>query len=429
MEIAVTILGIGLLVFLGHMFTAFFGKTKIPDVLLLLLIGLCLGPLLGTISPDQLGVVGPIFATITLIVILFQGGIDLKLNVLRQALKCGSLLTVVNFVVTLIVTAVAIIWLTDITPGMALMLGAIVGGTSSAVVIPLVSRLKITDSSKIVLMLESALSDVLCIVVAITFLESQKLGEINYALIGGKILGSFLLAAILGAIGALGWSVFLNQIREIQNSMFTTPAFVFILYGIVEMLGYSGAIAALAFGITIGNIEYLRVPMLWRYMKIYPIALNQTEKSFFSELVFLLKTFFFIYIGISIQLTNPEWILIGLLLTVIIFVIRIPSVMLSVSKATPVQDAAMMAVMVPKGLAAAVLASMPLQLGLPGGDMVQGVTYSIIVFSIVLNSILIFLLERTPVSMVYNAMFFMFGRANNSAVPDSTDPVTPVKNV
>jgi potassium/hydrogen antiporter len=51
--------------------------------------------------------------------------------------------------------------------------------------------------------------------------------------------------------------------------------------------------------------------------------------------------------------------------------------------------------MSPKGLAAVVLASMPVHRGLPGGRILQSTTYSVVFISIVLTSILSFLIERT----------------------------------
>ncbi len=64
-----------------------------------------------------------------------------------------------------------------------------------------------------------------------------------------------------------------------------------------------------------------------------------------------------------------------------------------------------MAAMAPKGLAAAVLASIPLQQGLQGGDLIQNSTYAVVLFSIVVNSILIFLQDKTFVGRAYRAIF------------------------
>jgi len=65
--------------------------------------------------------------------------------------------------------------------------------------------------------------------------------------------------------------------------------------------------------------------------------------------------------------------------------------------------------MVPKGLAAAVLASIPLREGIAGGDIIQNVTYAVVLFSIVLTSLLTFLLTGTRLSKVYEWIFRGFG--------------------
>jgi potassium/hydrogen antiporter len=82
-SIAVTVVGVGLLVFLAHVFAEVFSRKRVPDVLLLIIIGLAIGPLLGIVTPDHLGLVGPVFTTITLVTILFEGGTELKYDTLR----------------------------------------------------------------------------------------------------------------------------------------------------------------------------------------------------------------------------------------------------------------------------------------------------------------------------------------------------------
>ena len=84
---AVTILAIGLLVFAGHFLTGLFERTKIPDVLILMLAGIVLGPVLHVVTPEDFGQVGPVFTTLALIVILFEGGIHLSMRELGSAAK------------------------------------------------------------------------------------------------------------------------------------------------------------------------------------------------------------------------------------------------------------------------------------------------------------------------------------------------------
>jgi hypothetical protein len=58
--------------------------------------------------------------------------------------------------------------------------------------------------------------------------------------------------------------------------------------------------------------------------------------------------------------------------------------------------------MVPKGLAAVVLASIPLQQGVIGGELIKNITYGVVLISIVITSLLVFLIEKTRLSDLYS---------------------------
>jgi cell volume regulation protein A len=391
---------VGILVFLAHLFTGIFSRTRIPDVILLIIIGVCVGPVLGLASPPLFGAVGPVFTTVTLIIILFEGGIALKLNMLRSALGSALTLAPLSFFSTMLVVAGLAILLTDLETLPAFILGAIVGSTSEAVVIPLVRQLMIREETRTLLSVESSVNDVLSIVITVSLVQAYTLGEFNIATVTGNLIASFLVALVFGIAGALIWSILLNRIHAIKNALFTTPAFVFVIFGIVETMGFSGAIAALSFGVTIGNVETIRFPFFKTLTVKEPVGLNEMEKVFFSEVAFLLKTFFFIYLGISLEMISSWFIIVGLVLTIVAFIIRIPAVKL-VSKSMAIKDASVMAIMVPKGLAAVVLASIPIQQGITGGEIIKNVTYGVVLFSIVFTSFLVILLEKTRLTDLY----------------------------
>jgi len=405
MDVAQLVIFIGLLIFVSHLFSGIFERKGIPDVLMLMLIGIIIGPLLHLITPESFGIVTGIFTTITLVFILFQGGLDLRFETMRSALRGMSLITSINFAATTLVVGLIAWLLIDLEPIPAFTLGAILGGTSSAVVIPLVKQLKLQESAKTILVLESALSDVLCIVFVLALIQAYTSDGIKIGTIIGNIISSFTLASLLGMVSAILWSVLLSRVRTINNSMFTTPAFVFVIYGIAESLGFSGAIAALAFGITLANIDRFRIKVIQKIVHSGLNTFNDTEKQFFSEIVFLLKTFFFVFIGISIQFTNGWALLFGFFITVVIYLLRIPVVKFSIYEPLPTIDLTIMSTMVPKGLAAAVLANLPVQYNLPGGEMIRDLTYSVILTSIILTSILIPVLGKVPsVSAFYGSI-------------------------
>nr|WP_321353312.1 cation:proton antiporter [uncultured Methanoregula sp.] len=411
MDAAVTVLFLGLLIFLGNILSRFFTLTKIPDVLFLIAIGILVGPFLGLVAPSAFGVVGPLFTMVTLAIILFEGGLHITIETLKKSITGTTAITVANFVVITVICIVIMTCWAGFSIIEACMLGAILGGTSSAVVIPFTNYLNIKNDTKAILALESAISDVLCIVVLLALLDVVKFQEFNIGHLAGNLLSSFLIAIIIGVVAGIWWSSVYHKLASIK-SIFITPAFVFIVFGFVSLLGFSGAIAALALGLTLGNLNYFKAEKILPFLgeDVTQVELTPIETEFFAQLVSLLKTFFFIYIGISIHFTNMNIIYIGALLTIIIYLARIVIVWFTIPRNIPASDAAIVAVMEPKGLAAAVLASLPLEAGVAAGQAIQDVTYIVIFFSILVCSILIFLLERTAFSRAYRKLFWMFGK-------------------
>ena len=398
MDPALLILTLGTLVFAAHWFAEIFSKKRIPDVLMLMFIGIFFGPLLKIVDADRLSTIGSIFGQLTLVTLLFESGTELSFRTLADSIKNTVTLTIVNFLITFI--AIGILgWLVlGMNPGISFMLGAALGGSSSAVAIPLVKQISIGEKSKTILILESAFSAILCIVVALAIFESYKYGEFRIGIIFGQVFSSFLLASLIGLLGSIFWSMVLDKVRTINNSIFTTPAFVFIIYGINELLGYSGIISALAFGIGLANMDLIHKRWLRKFSERKPTLLNPMEKTLFSELVFLMKTFFFVYVGISIKFDSFMSLLIGLGISIILIILRIPIVRISLpsdSNNINNKDRAFLSMMIPRGLAAAVLATMISQSGLAGSEGVGNIVFSVIFFTIIFTSVLVPLLEKS----------------------------------
>lgn len=392
----------GLLIFGAHLFSALFSKKRIPDVLILVLIGIILGPLLGIFKPDMLGNFGPLFSSLTLVLILFDGGVDLSIDALRKYWKGMVQVTFYSFLVTMAATGIVAHFF-GMDWGTSLMMGAMLGGTAAAIVIPLVKQMRISEYARTVLSMESAISAVLCMVVALAFMDSYKMGgNLSVSLLIGRVVSSFLMAVIIGIVGGILWASLLDRVRTLQNSMFLTPAFLFVLYGLSEWLGYNGAIAVLAFGLVLGNIDYFEVSFLKKmkhHHKMMP--LEDKEKSFFKELVFVCKTFFFVYIGICIPFDNFTFLLYGIVITLAIFLFRWLLLLLVGRENTPT-DRKIVSIMAPKGLTSAVLASMPLQVNIEAGyevipqaGLIQATTYAVIFFSIMTTSLMVILSRKT----------------------------------
>lgn len=431
MEPALLILTLGTLVFAAHWFAEIFSKKRIPDVLMLMFIGIIIGPLFKIVDADKLSSMGNVFGQLTLVILLFESGTELSFKTLADSIKNTIALTFVNFFFTFI--AIGFLgWLAlGMNPGISFMLGAALGGSSSAVAIPLVKQISIGEKSKTILILESAFSAILCIVITLAIFESYKYGEFRVGIIFGQVFSSFLLASLIGIIGSIFWSMVLDKVRTINNSIFTTPAFVFIIYGINELLGYSGIISALAFGIGLANMDAIHRRWLRKFFDKRPTLLNPTEKTLFSELVFLMKTFFFVYVGISIKFDSLISLLIGLGISFLLIILRILVVRVALPHKTRGinnKDRAFLSMMIPRGLAAAVLATMISQSGLAGSERVSNIVFSVIFFTIIFTSALVPLLEKSErfrnfyIKVIYFPSFKK-NNTNNNYIEDHIETI------
>lgn len=395
---ALTVVMIGGMVFAAHVFTELFSRRRVPDLLLLLIIGIIIGPVFKLVTPESLGGFGNVFSTITLVIILFESGSELSFKNIRDSFKEMISLTVVSYFSIMIAIGLLGHYCLTIPWVTSFFMGAVLGGAAEAIVIPLTKQLKVTSNCKTTMVLETSFSTVICFITSIALFNAIQDNEFSIGHVIGNVLSSFILAGILGFLGAVFWAIALQRIRTVKNSTFTTPAFVFIVYGINSLLGFSGEIAALTFGITLANIDSVYNSIFKRFFKQQPNTLNYNERMLFSEIAFLLRTFVFIYIGISIQLTDWRSILIGLIIVAILFVLRVLSVRYTITKRSndyTELESMYMSCLVSKGLAAAILATMLARTDIQGAEMVKNIVYSVIFFSIIITCSLIPLAEKS----------------------------------
>lgn len=402
MEIIYVFAVLSVIIFLGFFSELFFRKTKIPDVLILIIIGIIIGSVLKWSSADDFGFSSELFTTFALIFILFQGALNLDFRTIIRTLPQTLALTSLSFILTVSVTTiVAIILGYDLM--ISLLVGTILAGTSSAVVIPLVNNVEIREKYSSILTIESAVSDVLCIVGTITILEIIKTGQIVASHIFKTVLSSFSLALVVGVIVGIIWVTLMYHYESLTHTYLLSIAVVMALYAFVEssFVSASGAIAALAFGIVMGNSrgihEYFRKGRVRASNDEVKNILLPSTKSFYTEISFFIKTFFFVYLGILIDFTNLDVLLYGILISILIFFVRPIAVKLTFSKdELENKERTYLETIIPKGLAAAVLAGIAIQSGVIDDSLgvFSNIILSTVFFSILMTSVIIFLTEK-----------------------------------
>lgn len=363
---------IGAIIFIGFVGTYLFERTKIPDVLLLMVIGILLGPVFRIVDVNFLFPLAPFFGAVALIVILFDGGLNMNLFKVIGELAPATVFTVLCFLGCVAATGAILTWGFGWNVWHALLLGVILGGTASNVVIPIVSKLTVSDEAKTILSLESALNDTLTIVGAIALVEVIATNSVNVQSVSNAILGAFSIAAVAGVVAGIVWLKFLEYFHEKSFGYMLTLAALFVLYAAVESVKANGAIAVLVFGLLLGSSSQL---MRFIDGKKKPLEMEGPLKRFHTEISFFIRTFFFVYTGILLDLaaiTAPVAV-VSLAVLVGLFASRRLVVELFSRFSRKIEPYKMlMTVMMPRGLAMAVLISIPSSRGIqvPGFEAI-----------------------------------------------------------
>src|SRR4030065_116516 len=84
---AVQVLGfVGILLIIGFLADYLFRKTSFPDILILIALGYLIGPVFHIVNPSEIAPASQVIASLALVVILFNGGLDLEF---AKVLSCA----------------------------------------------------------------------------------------------------------------------------------------------------------------------------------------------------------------------------------------------------------------------------------------------------------------------------------------------------
>jgi len=383
----------GLIMVLGFLSHYFFKKTGIPDILILLFIGLLIGPFFKLINPSVFLKASELFSSLALMILLFEGGMNLNLYRVMQESPRAFLLAVFGIITSMILTAIFVYNVLGWGLLNGLLLGAIIGGSSSSIVIPLATKLKVSPKISTFLSLESAFTDAICVIVGITIIQllaTSGVGNGLYTITHG-IASEFSIGAVLGMIVGLIWLKVLRAVRGKNYDDILTLSAVLLLYAAVESVGGNGAISALIFGLVLGN--GIQISKIFRSKE--PTGVTYTMKKFHSEISFLIRTFFFVYLGMIVVINNINIVFYSILLCALLFFGRIASVIVATIKDEELKNNRdLISVMVPRGLAAAVLSQLPIVYGLENAEVFPDIAFTVIMVTAVICTFGVFITSR-----------------------------------
>jgi Na+:H+ antiporter len=285
-----------------------FQWTRVPDVVVLMATGLVIGPLLHWVRGEQFQDVTHAFGTLALILILFGGGLELNIRETLRHFPGGALFGLVSYLATTALIGFLVHYSLRLPRSSAMLVGAVLGCTSATIVLPLLEQWNSPQPVKIILMVESALGDVLGVLCVEFLLEYQRssgtaLGRLVAGI--GYEVGVSLAAAV--GIGVL-WRRLLPKLSEQRFWQVLTFSMVLLLYAGTEAAHASGLLAVLGFGLALANLPGSQPELretMWGAFWGKPSPHRQIH-DFHAELAFLVRTFFFVLIGVVVRLGGLE---------------------------------------------------------------------------------------------------------------------------
>ena len=408
MDVVLILLAVSLILFFGFFAEFIFKKLNIPDVLFLIVLGFVLGPnVVDIVRPEQVAGMAPVFTTFALLFLLFDGAFNINLSSLIREFSQSFVLTIFNFIIsTALVTA--IIWFSGLWMGgisflISLLGGFLLGGVSSSFVIPVLKEMNISEKIYSLLTLESALTDVFCIVFSLTVIEVFRFGSFGIQKTLTQIASLFAVAGLVGLIGGVIWIFLTIKVFKEHNYMMAI-AYLLLIYVITEFLSGNGAIAALFFGLMLKNSKQLSSIMKGIVTKkardkkkalkgeLGVSVTTPSEQYFYHQISFFLKTFFFVYIGVLLDVSDWKALMIGTILAFVLMFSRNASSLLT-RKMIP-ENRTLVNSIFARGIAAAAIAQVALTQGLPHAELLVKIAYVTITGTIVLSSIRVFFVKR-----------------------------------
>ena len=317
-----------LLIIFSYLFDAFARKTKFPAVILLMFTGIVVRAITSAYGYDDLGFLDnliPVLGTIGLILIVLEGALELEIS------KEKSVLILKGFFAALIILVLniaALQWvfvqLFQMDNQLATLSAIPLAIISSAVAIPSAASLLNHDREFVVY--ESTFSDILGIMI---FNYALRQFEAQQDLIGATPLVSLFLQILGVVVISLAITYVLYRlIRQIHHHVkfFLILALLILVYAFGKLFHLPALVTIFIFGIFLSNVKSL----LPNFLKTY-LDLDQTEKELHefhiltAESTFIVRTFFFLFFGFSIQLTDfnsLQPLLYGVLIIIIMMLLR-----------------------------------------------------------------------------------------------------------
>jgi potassium/hydrogen antiporter len=238
---------------------------RVPEILVLVVIGALLGPSaldVVDVPFDSLG--AQLLFTLGVSLILFYGGLNLSLPVLRRVWVALGLLVVPGVILTTLIVGAAAHFAFDLPWSAALLVGAILSPTDPAILIPLFLRSRLRPKVAQTVIAESAFNDPTGAVLALTLAGIVLTGENSIAEPVSEFAVDLAISTVIGLVAGVLLAAVVSSHRSgiwRESSAIAVLTVVTISFFSLDTAGGSGYLGAFLAGLIVGNMEHLGLAM------------------------------------------------------------------------------------------------------------------------------------------------------------------------
>lgn len=310
------------LIILSYLFSIIAARTRIPTVLMLLVLGVVIREVVvakGAFLDVPMDFI-QFFGVLGLILILLEAGLDLRISRAKLPL-IGRATGAAVFVLAISIAFIAVILHLAFGQGwfLAFVYAAPLAVISSAIVASSISYL--SEDKREFLTYESALSDIVGILLFNVLIAGQGFSMGTIALNIGSITLALALSVVVSVI-----LLFLLARVKLNIKAFIILPVLLLVYSLGHIWQIPTLLSVLIFGLIINNWHQPSLSRLHRWLGLRNVSnATETVKSVTSEAAFLIRTIFFTLFGYSIDvrtLGNLRVVAVGTAIVIAIFVAR-----------------------------------------------------------------------------------------------------------
>jgi potassium/hydrogen antiporter len=238
---------------------------RVPEIVFLLGLGALLGPSALDVLDVPLDSLGAqLVFTLGVSSILFYGGLNLSLDILRKVWLSLGLLSVLGVIVTALVTGAAAALVFGLPYEQGLLIGAVLSPTDPAILIPLFVGSRLRPKVAQTVVAESAFNDPTGAVLALAVAGALLSGQNSLTGPAGDFVGQLALSTAGGVLAGVVLSAAISSRRTgiwRESAAIAVLAVVAMSYVSLDFAGGSGYLGAFLAGLIVGNMRMLGLSM------------------------------------------------------------------------------------------------------------------------------------------------------------------------